>query len=331
MIEFKDSANQISSSSPQKYTHKKLFVLQKNFENNDSKKKIYFFSRKVLPFFVEKKTIPEHKKLSQNQSSNEGKWSKEEHIKFLEAIIKYGINWKKVKAMVKTRTLIQIRSHAQKFFMKLKEYKDEKLGIDFTKKSIKNIRDLINHVKSLDLNYDLIPLLLHLTKICEIQRKEKNSSQNNLLHNKTKNKSNNKINNIYSNNTTIDNNNSNNIFFINNSNNNNDDSKKMEKKENLLNKEEINQNQQINNINYTAQLNYFFIMNQLRNLYNLDSLLRYYSNNNRIAIYNTNNNLLLNNYIPNRNNNQFNYSISNSINSNSVINGFYNNQNSNEI
>jgi hypothetical protein len=85
MIEFKDSANQISSSSPQKYTHKKIFVLQKNFENNDSKKKIYFFSRKVLPFFVEKKTIPEHKKLSQNQNSNEGKWSKEEHIKFLEA------------------------------------------------------------------------------------------------------------------------------------------------------------------------------------------------------------------------------------------------------
>ena len=327
MIEFKDSANQISSSSPQKYTHKKLFVLQKNFENNDSKKKIYFFSRKVLPFFVEKKTIPEHKKLSQNQNSNEGKWSKEEHIKFLEAIIKYGINWKKVKAMVKTRTLIQIRSHAQKFFRKLKDYKDEKLGIDFTKKSIKNIRDLINHVKSLHLNYDLIPLLLHLTKKCEIQRKVKASFRFEIRRKKTKNESKNKIKKIDNNNTIIDNNNSNNIFFINNSNNinNNDDSIKNEKKENLLNNEEINQNQQINNINYIAQLNYFFIMNHMRNLYNFEFPLRYYSNNNRIVIYNINNNLLLNNYFLNRNNNQFNYFLSNSINNNSVINEFNSN------
>ena len=42
MIESKDSSNQISSSSPQKYTHKKLFILQKNFENNDSKEKKKF-------------------------------------------------------------------------------------------------------------------------------------------------------------------------------------------------------------------------------------------------------------------------------------------------
>ena len=66
--------------------------------------------------------------------------------------------------MINTRTSNQIRSHAQKFFKKLKEYKDEKLGIDFTKKSIKNIKDLMNYIKSLDLSYDLIPLLLYIAK-----------------------------------------------------------------------------------------------------------------------------------------------------------------------
>lgn len=49
-----------------------------------------------------------------------GRWTKDEHIKFLEAIQKYGRNWRKVQEHVGTRSSTQSRSHAQKFFKKVK-------------------------------------------------------------------------------------------------------------------------------------------------------------------------------------------------------------------
>uniref|UniRef100_A0A7S3JMI8 Uncharacterized protein n=1 Tax=Euplotes harpa TaxID=151035 RepID=A0A7S3JMI8_9SPIT len=45
---------------------------------------------------------------------NTGRWSTEEHTKFLEAIQIYGRDWKKVQDYVGTRTSTQARSHAQK-------------------------------------------------------------------------------------------------------------------------------------------------------------------------------------------------------------------------
>ena len=50
---------------------------------------------------------------------NQGRWSKIEHCRFLEALKLYGKNWKKVQQHVQTRTSTQARSHAQKFFVKL--------------------------------------------------------------------------------------------------------------------------------------------------------------------------------------------------------------------
>lgn len=51
----------------------------------------------------------------------EGRWSPEEHCKFLEGLIKYGNNWKKVQKHIVTRSSTQARSHAQKFFMSCKK------------------------------------------------------------------------------------------------------------------------------------------------------------------------------------------------------------------
>lgn len=50
-----------------------------------------------------------------------GRWTREEHKKFIEAIIKFGNNWKEVQEYVNTRTSTQARSHAQKFFEKIKK------------------------------------------------------------------------------------------------------------------------------------------------------------------------------------------------------------------
>jgi SHAQKYF class myb-like DNA-binding protein len=49
-----------------------------------------------------------------------GRWSKEEQTRFIEAIVLYGVDWKQIQKHIHTRSSTQARSHAQKFLMKLK-------------------------------------------------------------------------------------------------------------------------------------------------------------------------------------------------------------------
>ena len=52
---------------------------------------------------------------------SDGRWNPEEHIRFIKGCLLFGNNWKKVEGYVQTRTSTQIRSHAQKFLIKLKK------------------------------------------------------------------------------------------------------------------------------------------------------------------------------------------------------------------
>jgi len=50
---------------------------------------------------------------------NTGRWTSEEHNMFLEGLKLHGKGWKAIAQMIKTRTVVQIRTHAQKYFQKL--------------------------------------------------------------------------------------------------------------------------------------------------------------------------------------------------------------------
>ena len=88
--------------------------------------------------------------IKQNNQDNSkfsiGRWHLGEHKRFLEAIIKFGNDWKKVEKYIGTRTSSQARSHAQKFFIKLKE-EQKKLkisnDIDYSNSTIKSFHDTL--------------------------------------------------------------------------------------------------------------------------------------------------------------------------------------------
>ncbi len=60
---------------------------------------------------------------TKSAKARNGRWSKAEHQIFLDVIEKYGKNWMKVEEKLKGRNLSQVRSHAQKYFAKLKPSK----------------------------------------------------------------------------------------------------------------------------------------------------------------------------------------------------------------
>ncbi|PKA60432.1 Transcription factor ASG4 [Apostasia shenzhenica] len=48
-------------------------------------------------------------------------WTEQEHDKFLEALQLFDRDWKKIGAFIGSKTVIQIRSHAQKYFLKVQK------------------------------------------------------------------------------------------------------------------------------------------------------------------------------------------------------------------
>ena len=64
--------------------------------------------------------IPDNEKI--------GRWTEEEHNRFLRGLELYGKKWTKVADVVGTRTTVQVRSHAQKYFQKLGGKPGDKKG-----------------------------------------------------------------------------------------------------------------------------------------------------------------------------------------------------------
>ncbi len=49
----------------------------------------------------------------------QGRWTDEEHEKFLEGLRLFGKDWRRIEEFIGSRSCAQIRSHAQKYFNRL--------------------------------------------------------------------------------------------------------------------------------------------------------------------------------------------------------------------
>ena len=109
-----------------------IFLISNIKENNKNETKFSQFSQNVSEnnnnyqnIFEEKQKINTSKENENSDSNNNeyhsGRWTNEEHDKFIEGILKYGNEWKRVQSIIKTRSSTQARSHAQKFFLRMKK------------------------------------------------------------------------------------------------------------------------------------------------------------------------------------------------------------------
>ena len=133
-----DSLNDILSESKKESLSKPVkFVLTKE-ESTPSN----LLQKKTLLKLNEQKI--------ENNNLNGGRWSKDEQRRFAEAVLKFGNDWKKIQNHISSRNITQVRSHAQKFLMKLKENKFlQKKGMELSLSWTK----VMNYLRS-TLSYD---------------------------------------------------------------------------------------------------------------------------------------------------------------------------------
>ena len=148
-------------------------IIEKELNDIKPKSKILKFKSKIS--------------LSKKKNIKEGRWTKEENKKFIEAFIENGKKWKIIQKYVESRTCAQTRSHAQKFLLKLKSISNEEFN--FKNDSIKNLNDILEEIKkkkgikNLDDNDDkkyLIDILLNLSERCCENNSTGNNNKNNI-------------------------------------------------------------------------------------------------------------------------------------------------------
>ena len=139
------------------------------YENDAKPNKYIFFSYEPNKNDLVKKKMfklrrkQDHPKYEDsNTHISRGYWTKSDHLKFIEALYLYDCSWKKIQLYIKNRTYGQVRSHAQKYYLKLKTFKDEELGLDFTTPNVKCLNDIIRIVKEKEIETKNYGKILHI-------------------------------------------------------------------------------------------------------------------------------------------------------------------------
>ena len=182
-----NNLNSISNSSSQSITDS---LYSKDLEKSESLE----LTEEKNPTYDNINDSTNNLKTELNNYVNAGRWSYEEHIKFIEAIAEYGKNWKEVQKYIGTRTSAQARSHAQKFFLKLIATKHNKFGFNFNNKNIKSLAHIIELIKrkeeySIQGKEYIINTLINLSEtitndLCKKSNKNEKVIINNLDENK---------------------------------------------------------------------------------------------------------------------------------------------------
>jgi len=83
------------------------------------------------------------------KAMNTGRWSAEEHKRFLAGLDQFGTgNWKKITDMVGTRSCTQIRTHAQKYFIALQKPQNDGENGGYARKKSKMLVGADHHLNS---------------------------------------------------------------------------------------------------------------------------------------------------------------------------------------
>ena len=169
-------------------------IIENQISELDTNTNIVYTKQFIQPFFqlivsdenkqsfLQKKKSRKLKSLSiqnNNTDNSNGRWTKEEHNRFIEAIINFGNDWKKVQKYVSTRTSTQARSHAQKFLMKLRNSeKKKKKNIDNNLSWAKTIHFIKNNFSNDELEFVLKNVHCNVNK--ENNKKKKKLNKNKL-------------------------------------------------------------------------------------------------------------------------------------------------------
>lgn len=123
-----------------------------------------------------------------------GKWTEDEHKRFLDALEMFGNIWKNVEAYVGTRSTAQIRSHAQKYFQKLRTQALAELrkNNQLHRNVFLIIREYRNYTHNPSIQKSLAPIPMNLLKsnttanpehTCQQNREIENCANPPFLHN----------------------------------------------------------------------------------------------------------------------------------------------------
>ena len=115
-----------------------------------------------LPIPKPNEAEKDQEKKKSNDGFSTGRWTKKEHEVFLEGLKELGKNWREISMIMKTRSPVQVRTHAQKFFLKMARTEkalkggDEEIGVEYTslKKHTAVLSSCLADVKTQPHKYD---------------------------------------------------------------------------------------------------------------------------------------------------------------------------------